>query len=83
MMEYIRPTTTTWKIINIFQVKKLSEILKRNMFPKWLTDKLVEGYLSKVRTTGEDDCQLLLSCHFRLISAIILLDWKKTESHPL
>ena len=32
----------------------VSEILKRNMFPKWLIDKSVKGYLSKVRTSGKD-----------------------------
>ena len=31
-------------------IKNLSEILKRNMFPKWLIDKSVKGYLSKVIT---------------------------------
>ena len=35
-------------------IKNLSEILKRNMFPKWLIDKSVKGYLSKVTTTGKD-----------------------------
>ena len=35
-------------------IKNLSEILKRNMFPKWLIDKSVKGYLSKVTTTDKD-----------------------------
>ena len=52
-------------MINIFQVKNLSEILKRNMFPKWLIDKSVEGYLRKVRTTGKDATKCETSnCHF-------------------
>ena len=34
--------------ISINDIKNLSEIVKRNMFPKW-----PKGYLSKVRTTGK------------------------------
>ena len=45
-------------------IKNLSEILKRNMFPKWLIDKSVKGYLSKVRTTGKDTSKCETSnCH--------------------
>ena len=46
-------------------IKNLSEILKRNMFPKWLIDKSVTGYLSKVTTTGKDASKCEISnCHF-------------------
>ena len=46
-------------------IKNLSEILKRNMFPKWLIDKSVKGYLSKVTTTGKDASKCEISnCHF-------------------
>ena len=35
------------------------------MFPKWLIDKSVKGYLSKVRTTGKDASKCETSnCHF-------------------
>ena len=43
-------------------IKDLSEILKRNMFPKWLP---VKGYLSKVTTIGKDSSKCETSnCHF-------------------
>ena len=46
-------------------IKNLSDILKRNMFPKWLIDKSVKGYLSKVRTTGKDTSKCeTANCHF-------------------
>ena len=46
-------------------IKNLSEILKRNMFPKWLFDKSVRGYLSKAGTTGKDASKGGTSnCHF-------------------
>ena len=46
-------------------IKNLSEILKRNLFPKWLIDKSVKGYLSKVTTTGKDASKCEISnCHF-------------------
>ena len=46
-------------------IKNLSEILKRNMFPKWLIDKSVKGDLSKVRATGKDASKCETSnCHF-------------------
>ena len=46
-------------------IKNLSEILKRNMFPKWLIDKSVKGFLSKVTTTGKDASKCETSnCHF-------------------
>ena len=39
--------------------------MKRNIFPKWLIDKSVTGYLSKVRTTGKDTSKRETSnCHF-------------------
>ena len=45
-------------------IKNLSEILKCNMFPKWLIDKSVKGYLSKVTTTGKDASKCEISnCH--------------------
>ena len=57
-------------------IKNLSEILKRNIFPRWLIDKSVKGYLSKVRTTGKDTSKCETSnCYFYklyLISVIIL-----------
>ena len=59
-----------YKINNTIQgfhndIKNLSEILKRNMFPKWLIDKSVKGYLSKVTTTGKDASKCEISnCHF-------------------
>ena len=35
------------------------------MFPKWLIDKSVKGYLSKVTTTGKDASKCEISnCHF-------------------
>ena len=35
------------------------------MFPKWLIDKSIKGYLSKVRTTGKDASKCETSnCHF-------------------
>ena len=35
------------------------------MFPKWLIDKSVKGYLSKVMTTGKDASKCETSnCHF-------------------
>ena len=35
------------------------------MFPKWLIDKSVTGYLSKVTTTGKDASKCETSnCHF-------------------
>ena len=46
-------------------IQNLSEILKRNLFPKWLIDKSVKGYLSKVTTTGKDASKCEISnCHF-------------------
>ena len=46
-------------------IKNFSEILKRNMFPKWLIDKSVKGFLSKVTTTGKDASKCETSnCHF-------------------
>ena len=46
-------------------IKNLSEILKHNLFPKWLIDKSVKGYLSKVTTTGKDASKCEISnCHF-------------------
>ena len=46
-------------------IKNLSEILKRYLFPKWLIDKSVKGYLSKVTTTGKDASKCEISnCHF-------------------
>ena len=55
--------TTTQGFHN--DIKNLSEILKRNMFPKWLIDKSVKGYLSKVTTTGKDASKCEISnCHF-------------------
>ena len=45
-------------------IKNLSEILKRNMFPKWLIDKSVKGYLSKVTTTGKDASKCEISNFF-------------------
>ena len=52
-------------------IKNLSEILKRNMFPKWLIDKSVKGYLSKVRTTGKDASKCETSnCHFHKLPYI-------------
>ena len=39
--------------------------MKRNLFPKWLIDKSVKGYLSKVTTTGKDASKGEISnCHF-------------------
>ena len=35
-------------------IKNLSVILKRNLFPSWLIDKSVKGYLRKVKTTEQD-----------------------------
>ena len=35
-------------------IKNLSVILKRNLFPEWLIDKSVKGYLRKVKTTEQD-----------------------------
>ena len=46
-------------------IKNLSEILKRNMFPKWLIDKSVKGHLSKVTTIGKDASKYeIANCHF-------------------
>ena len=46
-------------------IKDLSEILKRNMFPEWLIGKSVKGYLSKFSTTGKDTSKCETSnCHF-------------------
>ena len=46
-------TDKSYKVNNTTQffhndIKNVSEILKRNIFPKWLLDKSVKGYLSKV-----------------------------------
>ena len=51
--------------ISINDIKNLSEILKRNIFPEWLIiDKSVKGYLSEVRTTGKDTFKRETSnCH--------------------
>ena len=35
-------------------IRNLSVILKRNLFPNWLIDKSVKGYLRKVKTTEQD-----------------------------
>ena len=35
-------------------IKNLSVILKRNLFPSWLIDKSVKDYLRKVKTTEQD-----------------------------
>ena len=35
-------------------IKNLSVILKPNLFPSWLIDKSVKGYLRKVKTTEQD-----------------------------
>ena len=48
-------------------IKNLSEILKPNMFPKWLIDKSVKGYLSKVTTTGNIQLPLLQVTLYRLL----------------
>ena len=43
------------------------------MFPKWLIDKSVKGYLSKVTTTGKDASKCEISnCYFyKLLSSIV------------
>ena len=46
-------------------IKNLSVILKRNLFPNWLIDKSVKGYLRKVKTTEQDTSRSDISnCHF-------------------
>ena len=46
-------------------IKNLCYILKRNMFPKWLIDKSVKVYLSRVRTTEKETSKSDTSnCHF-------------------
>ena len=67
-------------------IKNLSEILKRNMFPKWLIDKSVKGYLSKVTTTGKDASKCEISnCHFYKLPYIgyYILPTPEEKFHPL
>ena len=52
-------TDRAYKINNTTQgfqndIKNLSVILKRNLFPSWLIDKSVKDYLRKVKTTEQD-----------------------------
>ena len=67
----------------INDINNLSEILKRNMSPKWLIKKSVKSYLSKVRTTGKDASKCETSnCHFYKLPYIgklllLFLHWKE------
>ncbi len=48
-------------------IKNLSVILKRNLFPSWLIDKSVKSYLRKVKTTEQDVATStpdISNCHF-------------------
>ena len=80
-------TDKSYKVNNTTQffhndIKNVSEILKRNIFPKWLLDKSVKGYLSKVRTTGKDTSKHETSNFYfykvpQLNRLLPFLHWKK------
>jgi len=63
---------TAYEINNTTQgfqndIKNLSVILKRNLFPSWLIDKSVKGYLKKIKTTEQNvDAATsdISKCHF-------------------
>ena len=62
MFVYLLFHTFSFRRNMSYQMVLLAQI---NMFPKWLIDKSVKGYLSKVTTTGKDasKCEIS-SCHF-------------------
>ena len=64
-------------------IKHLSEILKRNMFPKWLIDKSVKGYLSKVNITGKDASVKHPTATSTSYLISVILPILKEEFHPL
>ena len=67
-------------------IKNLSEILKRNMFPKWLIDKSVKGYLL-VRLQQQE--RTLLNVKYptatstSYLISVIILPTPEEKFHPL
>ena len=65
------------------EIKNLSEILKRSMFPKWLIDKSVKSYLSKVTTTGKDTYKCETSNYHSYLISVIILPTLEEKFHLL
>ena len=66
-------------------IKNLSEILKRNMFPKWLIDKSVKGYLVRLQQQERTlvNVKYPTVTFTKYLISVIILPTLEEKFHPL